>query len=761
MKEEEIKEAGEKVFLHIDDFRSYQVRFEDAQRKRAGFEVDIRLISSKGEMKPCTLKVTPIRGEQGRITGWINVCTERSLLSGKGVNTTDPIFQFFGDAVPNFLLILSADYFIEFSNARWQNYTGLHRTDDRYNNWRGQIHSDDLPKLNRLLNGFKIQPRTAELELRLRNKFGEYHWHSLRVVPITSENGTLEKSIVTITNVEQKRKALEELRRKDQKFNLALETGRIGIWEYNTIHNSITLSGKSNEFLDLHKEVIEITVSKFFRKIYKADRVFLIKSVKNALKQGKEFRLDVRVSSSKSVEYIYLSIYGTPTVNSTGEISGLFGTIMDVTETKKIENSFDDMLAIEKVARKEAERRGALKDQFLASVSSELKTPFNAILGWSQALQKDITFQNNNDLNKLQANPERVGDYLQRLKEVEKNALMQSQLVESLLELSRIVSGSVELTLSKVDLLKTFSEVVDSMKASLAFKGIKYYQKIIPEEIGQNGMFVEGDGFRLQQALWNCLNAILTVMSKEESITTLIKSSNKWIEIGYELKVNHSTYERLSMIFKNAENWDSLANREEKIAAVNFLLAQNLISFHLGSFFVLKDEKPKSMGSSFRLLIKLPVNKEVVNALNAKNAVDSVVDLNGKRVLLLHSDPLLRREISKVLENSKAEVVTTDTIHDAVEVYKAKKADIILTDLSFEDKIPGKEGQPETQYTFIKKIKDLQSLNKDFVPTIALSGLESKTDKVEAVSQGYQACVSSPLEEDRLVGLIADLVKAH
>src|SRR5262249_2312222 len=178
-----------------------------------------------------------------------------------------------------------------------------------------------------------------------------------------------------------------------------------------------------------------------------------------------------------------------PFRDSAGRITLWFGTNTDVTDERKLADERDQLLSAERAARSEAERIGRMKDEFLATLSHELRTPLNAILGWSQLLQHD---------------PPTEAMLTEGLEVIERNARVQTQLINDLLDMSRIISGKLRLDVQQVDLAAVISAAIDSVRPSAEFKQIHFHKMLDP----QAGP-VSGDPSRLQQIVWNLLsNAI-------------------------------------------------------------------------------------------------------------------------------------------------------------------------------------------------------------------------------------------------------------
>lgn len=722
---DELSEGGEKLFIHPEDLRIYQSKWIDAQKRRTGFDLELRLVTPDNDTRLCSLKVVPVRGKEGRIIRWIMVAddhhTEKGLFAGESAT----IYQTIGDAVPNFLWSCSSSMHTDFVNKRWQDYTGLTLTELNEKGWFYPYHPDDQEKIKLVWEQAQKSLKPVETEFRYRSKNGEYKWFMTRAIPLKDDSGKVLKWVGTTTNIDSRKKMEEELRKKERRYRVAIEAGNIGVWEWDVKERVVIISNKLQAALGLPAGIAEFKVKEIFRKIYSEDRNPLSIVLQNSLKHGREFQKEVRVGNKGEKWFL---IFGSINLDTHGNCTGIFGTAMDISDRKKIEIRLDELLTSEKQAREEAERLSSLKDQFLASVSAELKTPINAMVGWSNYFQKK---------------PEQNKDLVSKLKVAERNAQSQSQMVENLLEISRIISGVVDINFSTVKVNTIVKDVTDSIMPLIKSKGVKLNLNFDNNFI----LSAEADPYRLQQSLWNCLNSLLRLATWGSSIGITIKKHKDIAMVLFVYNGPPSNMEVIKQIITEAENWNIIEEREEKLSALGFLLSKYLISMHKGSMSVNDNVED----SNIEIAVIIPLHQKLKEPLRIETPGPQKGLLHGKKVLLVNDDSNSRKILKQTLESLDLDVVQVGSTNEALKIFKDVKADVIISDLE----------NKESDTAFIKQVRDIQGNKGAYTPAIAVAKVEGLSDRVEVISSGFQACIEMPVEAERLQNLIAGLVKGH
>ena len=273
-----------------------------------------------------------------------------------------------------------------------------------------------------------------------------------------------------------------------------------------------------------------------------------------------------------------------PIKDERGRVVFLAPTGSDITDLKRAESQRDDLLQAERAARTAAERASLLKDEFLATLSHELRTPLNGILGWSQIMQK------------------KSGDaeiIAQGLEVIERSARAQAEIIEDLLDMSRIISGKVRLNVQRVDLSSIVQAAVETARPTAEAKGIRLQAVIDP----LNGVVVSGDGNRLQQVLWNLLSNAVKFTPKGGRVQVLLERINSHLEISVIDTGEGIKPEFLPYVFDRFRQADASTTRRHGGLGLGLSIVRQLVELHGGSVGV-KSDGP-GLGSTF--IVSLPL----------------------------------------------------------------------------------------------------------------------------------------------------------
>ena len=401
-------------------------------------------------------------------------------------------------------------------------------------------------------------------------------------------------------------------------------------------------------------------------------------------------------------------------------------------QRKRIEAERESLLLREKALRQQAERASRLKDEFLATVSHELRTPLNSILGWGQIL----------NTGKLSPEEQRGA-----LDTIYRNARSQSQLIDDLLDTSRLITGNLHLNLSPTEVVPTIEAAIEVVRPAAEAKSIT-----IETRFTSDVATITCDTQRLQQMVWNLL-------------TNAVKFTpdNGRIEVGYE-RVDHGVRivvsdtghgispEFLPLVFDRFRQADSSSTRAHHGLGLGLAIVRHLAELHGGEVAVTSDGLGK--GSTFSIV--LPITLAVVSEGNAVTkrgngyhpAPQLDRKLDGLRVSIVDDDHDACNLLRFSLEMSGAEVKTSSSVADALKSLREWIPDILLTDIN----MPGEDG-----YSLIRKLRALKPEQGSDIPAIALTAMARPEDSETALSAGFQIHLPKPVDIDELADAIASL----
>jgi signal transduction histidine kinase/CheY-like chemotaxis protein len=424
-----------------------------------------------------------------------------------------------------------------------------------------------------------------------------------------------------------------------------------------------------------------------------------------------------------------------------GRVIGTLTIIEDVTERVGREAELQSqieartrLLASEKLARSEAERANRLKDEFLATISHELRNPLNAIMGWAHMMR----------LGKLTpANTERAVETIYR------NAKSQAQLVADLLDVSRIISGKLRLDVRTVDLISIVNAAIDSVRPAVEAKGI-WLQTMLDPEAGP----ISGDADRLQQIVWNLLTNAVKFTPKGGNIQVNVQRVDSHAEIVVSDSGVGISKEFLPYVFDRFRQADASTTRIHGGLGLGLSIVRQLVDLHGGSVSVHSEGEGK--GATFT--ITLPFVGVVGDQKEAEPAQpvpsDEVIpfeglpSLQGIRVLVVDDEADTRELICEVLKECGSEVIMSRSVAEALEALEQHKPDILISDLGMPD---------EDGYSLISKIRALPAERGGQIPAAALTAYARAEDRMRVLRSGFQFHLPKPVDSAELVTVVASL----
>ncbi len=496
-----------------------------------------------------------------------------------------------------------------------------------------------------------------------------------------------------------------------------------------TLEGVITSWNKAAELMFGY--AAEETIGRSITILIPPDRIDEEHTILSKLRRGERIRQYEAVRMRKDGSLIDVSLTVSPIRDTNGVIIGASKIARDITDRKLAAKQREELLEAERAARTAAERVSLMKDEFLANVSHELRTPLNAILGWAHIL----------------ASRKSDGDDLkQGLETISRNAKLQAQLIEDLLDMSRIVSGKVRLDVQQTDLAKVVEQAVSTVRPSAEAKGIRLRQ-IVDPLIGP----VTGDPNRLQQVVWNLLANAVKFTSRGGTVDVLLQRVNSHLEITVHDSGVGIKPEFLPHVFERFQQADSSTTRVFSGLGLGLAIVKQLVELHGGT--VAARSAGEGQGATFVVVLPLaPVRdeqqREHPGTALRSTAESEGVDLSGVKVLVVEDEADARALIQRVLVQRKADVRTAAGATAALELIERYKPDVLVSDI----------GMPEMDgYQFIRQVRRLGSEEGGRTPAVALTAFARSEDRTRAMLAGYQMHLSKPIEPQELVAAVRSL----
>lgn len=407
----------------------------------------------------------------------------------------------------------------------------------------------------------------------------------------------------------------------------------------------------------------------------------------------------------------------------------------EVRQRQRAEEERAQLLVQEQKARAEAEKLNRLKDEFLSTVSHELRTPLNAILGWSQILRTSKV-----DAAKVN----------RALETIERNARSQAQLVDDLLDISRIITGKIRLNVQTVQLLPVIEAAMDTVRPAADAKNIRM-QSVLDPAAGP----VLGDFERLQQIVWNLLSNAIKFTPKRGRVQVCLQRINSHIEIVVADTGQGISAEFLPHVFERFRQADGSITRSFGGLGLGLAIVRQLVELHGGT--VHTESPGEGQGATFT--VKLPLMAVVPKAIEPERVHPAVGDsvpfdgslkLDGLRLLIVDDDMDMRDLLTYTLEVCGAEVVAAASANEAISALTKSSPlmDILISDIGMPD---------EDGYALLRRVRTLKPENGGRIPAIALTAYARTQDRTAALLAGFQSHVAKPVEPAELIAVIANL----
>jgi signal transduction histidine kinase/CheY-like chemotaxis protein len=414
----------------------------------------------------------------------------------------------------------------------------------------------------------------------------------------------------------------------------------------------------------------------------------------------------------------------SPIVSEQGELIGVVGVSVDISERKRAEEERAKLHESERAARAEAEKANHLKDEFLATLSHELRNPLNVILGYAEVL--------------LRSEEARSSQFVRRTAEIlKRNALAQSRLVRDLLDLSRLHIGKLSLNREVVSLMTILNNAVETVSDDAAAKQIEIRIRFdTPEEV----IFVDADPLRLEQVFWNLLNNAVKFTPAGGSVTIRVSSGAGRVTLTVEDTGPGIEPEFLPHVFEMFRQADASSSRPHSGMGIGLALVRQLIGLHGGTVAV-----ESVMGQGAKFTIELLATRETEKSLGFAPQMEAGA-LSQMRILVVDDSLDTVDMLRRLFEMDGALVTTARGGTEALEIAVEKHFDVVLSDIS----MPGMDG-----FEFVRRLRQIAK-QRD-VPVIALTGFGRAEDVDRAKAEGFLSHVTKPIEVNSLIDIMRKL----
>jgi signal transduction histidine kinase/CheY-like chemotaxis protein len=552
-------------------------------------------------------------------------------------------------------------------------------------------------------------------------------------------------------------------RKSDQHYRGIFQTAGVSIWEQDFTEvkaaiDALKSSGVRDfrNYFNEHPEFIEraIRMTKIvdvndatMRMLEAQDKSALLRSIDRvflptppevfaeellAIVEGRtlfESETVLETLSGKQIDILFNIAFPQPD----GDFQRVLVSNMDITARKRAEAERDLLLKREQAARSQAEEANRVKDEFLAVVSHELRTPLNAILGWANMLRLG------------QVEDEKTPAALET---IERNARAQNQLINDLLDVSRIITGKLRLDVRPVDPVACIEGAIESLQPAAEAKEIRI-QKVMESGVSA----ISGDPGRLQQVVWNLLSNAIKFTPRGGRVQVRLERIDSHVEIVVSDTGSGIQPEFLPFVFDRFRQADATTTRQHGGMGLGLSIVRHLVELHGGEVRV--DSDGENQGATFTITLPLiPIYQRQREERVHPRASDSLPQvehsdrLEGLKVLVVDDEMDTCELLNAMLTKCGAEVTTATSATRALSEIGRTQFDLVISDV----------GMPVTDgYELMQKIRKLPADRGGKVPAIALTAYARPEDGLNALRAGYQKHVPKPIEYAELITVMASL----
>ncbi|MES1023298.1 PAS domain S-box protein [Gloeocapsa sp. BRSZ] len=598
-----------------------------------------------------------------------------------------------------------------------------------YEHWRQQVHPEDIVRIEQSLQE-KIQTRGEEWQGDFRifhAQTGEIRWIAAKSRFFYDNFGQPIRMIGVNLDISDRKHTEVALRESELNYRMLADTMPQLFWTtlpdgYHEYYNQ--------RWYDYTGLTLEETKGAGWNHVLHPDDQQRSWEVwHESLQTGKNYEIEYRFRRFDG-EYRWFLGRAFPLHDDTGQIIRWFGSCTDIHDQKIALEERDRAVERERTARSQAEAANRIKDEFLAVLSHELRSPLNPILGWAKLLLTR-QFDENTTRKALQT--------------IERNAQLQTRLIEDLLDISRILRGKLSLNITQVNLVTIAEAALETVRLAAEEKAI-HLQLIIEDSARYSEFQIAGDAARLQQIVWNLLtNAVKFTPHGGRVEVKLEKLASSSVQIQVSDTGKGIAPEFLPHVFDYFRQADSSITRKFGGLGLGLAIVRHLVELHGGT--VKADSQGESKGATFSVTLPLPESKIVdENSGDRIHYNDSDLPLLGIRALIVDDEADMRELLVVTLEQYGAQVTAAAS---ASEVLELPQYQILISDIG----MPNVDG-----YTLMRQIRTLPPDQGGAILAIALTAYAGETDQQAAIAAGFNRHLAKPVEPAKLLATIVNLL---
>ncbi|MFQ4137264.1 PAS domain S-box protein [Nodosilinea sp. PGN35] len=732
---------------------------------QSGEPVDIkhRFRHRTGEWRWQLVRGIPIKDAAGNVKQWVGTCTDiqKEVDIKEALRESEAKYRSLFDSIDEGFCIIEVlfdtagnafDYRFLEANAAFEKQTGLVDV-------VGKTMREFAPQHEPYWFEFYGRIALTGVPERFENTAQElgrfYDVYAFRMgEPQERKVAVLFNDISERKRVEDDRKRAEQdLRESEEWARLAIQVAKLGGWRLHLDTSLVEMDERMREIWGEPEDVVMVPLPQVLERMHPEDRERVAAEVNAAIdpQSTGTYETEYRIVWNDGTERWVLA-KGQAQFEGGGEFRrtvDFFGTLLDITDRKQAEVEREQLLQREQAAREEAEQANRIKDEFLAVLSHELRSPLNPILGWSSLLLS----------GKLD-----TAKTAHALTTIQRNARLQSELIEDLLDVSRILRGKLNLNVGPVNLankirgaMETVQLAAEAKAIDLRFTSLDFgleNQDTLSSGAAAHGAvqkqtcMVWGDSTRLQQVVWNLLSNAVKFTPEGGRVDIYLERVDACAQVTVSDTGQGIKPDFLPYMFDYFRQADGTTTRKFGGLGLGLAIVRHLVELHGGT--VRADSLGEGQGATFT--IRLPLLQAPLQVNQNQRSPQQALDLSGIKILVVDDEPDTRDLVAFVLEQQGAQVVAAASAREALLALPQAQPDVLLSDI----------GMPEMDgYMLIRQVRALAPPEGGQIPAIALTAYAGDTNQQQVVAAGFQKHISKPIDPKVLVHAIAQLIHSR
>ncbi|MEG4999943.1 PAS domain S-box protein [Microcoleus sp. B4-D4] len=603
--------------------------------------------------------------------------------------------------------------------------------DSSYQNLLAMVHPDDRAFTQQQLQAAVASGEELNIEFRICRPDSSIGWIACRAKVFQDESGLSQRAIGVNVDITDRKQAEAARSQTNQTLEALIQACPLGITVVSADDGIVKMWNPAAERIFGWSES---EAKNQFSPSISPDKQEEFTAKLKKISQGKAIAGMETQRQRKDGTTIDISLWATPVRDAQGNINCM-SIVADISDRKQVEAELAQLLDREQAARAEAEDINRLKDEFLATLSHELRTPLNVILGWAQ---------------RLRGLPYTEDDLASGLEAIERQSRVQVQLVEDLLDVSRIIQGKLAIKPGWFVMANAIEIALSSVMFAAQAKSVT-----VSSELDPTVKLMWGDAQRLQQVVSNLLtNAVKftptggTVKLRLSAVAVANSASPNYLQITVSDTGKGISAEFLPYVFDRFRQADGSITRADSGLGLGLAIVRHLVELHGGT---VRAESPgKDEGATFTVMLPLKQRIGKQRQLREERKAPQIRPgmLAGLKVLVVDDEPDNREFLIVALEQLGAQTTAAASAAEAIELLQQSPPDILVSDIG----MPVEDG-----YSLIRQVRSSQSDKIKRLPAVALTAYASEQDRARAIDAGYDEHLAKPIDPARFASVLAKL----